>query len=218
MLSWGLKGNKPGQFKYPAGIAIDEQGLVYVADTGNNRIQVYNSEGKWVRGFGARGDGLREFSGPTGIAVSAGFVIIADTGNNRVQVLTSDGIAVSQIAVRTKTDEMKTPAGVAVDVQHRIYVLDPGTDTVRIFDPSGAQVRVFGSRGKGTEGLDRPQGIAVDSRGNIYIADTGNYKVKKFDPRGKLVGSIGSEGDGRGKFRESAGLIITDLREQDLGP
>jgi DNA-binding beta-propeller fold protein YncE/tetratricopeptide (TPR) repeat protein len=208
VLSWGLKGNKPGQFKYPAGIAIDEQGLVYVADTGNNRIQVYNGEGKWVRGFGARGDGLREFSGPTGIAVSAGFVIIADTGNSRVQVLTSDGIAVGQIAVRTKTDEMRTPAGVAVDVEHRIYVLDPGTDTVRIFDPSGAQVRVFGSRGKGTEGLDRPQGIAVDSRGNIYVADTGNYKVKKFDPRGKLVGSIGSEGDGRGKFRELAGLII----------
>ncbi|MCK9419946.1 MAG: SMP-30/gluconolactonase/LRE family protein [Nitrospirae bacterium] len=207
VLSWGLKGSKPGQFKYPAGIAIDEQGLVYVADTGNNRIQVFDDGGKWVRGFGARGDGLREFSGPTGITVSAGFVTIADTGNSRVQVLTTGGIAVRQITVRTKTDEMKAPVGVAVDAQHRIYVIDTGTDTARVFDPTGVQVRVFGSRGKGTAGLDRPQGIAVDSRGYIYIADTGNYKVKKFDPRGKLVGSIGSEGDGPGRFRELAGLI-----------
>jgi DNA-binding beta-propeller fold protein YncE len=207
VLTWGLKGNKPGQFKYPAGIAIDEQGIIYVADTGNNRIQVFDGVGKWVRSFGAKGDGLREFSGPTGIAVSAGFVTIADTGNSRVQVLTTDGIAVRQITVRTKTEEMKTPVGVAVDVQHRVYVLDAGTDTVRVFGPSGAQVRVFGSRGKGTAGLDRPQGIAVDSRGNVYIADTGNYKVKKFEPRGKLVGSIGSEGDGPGRFREMAGLI-----------
>ncbi len=207
VLSWGLKGSKPGQFKYPSGIAIDEQGLVYVADTGNNRIQVYDSEGKWVRGFGARGDGLREFSGPTGIAVSEGLVTIADTGNSRVQVLTDDGIAIRQITVRTKTDEMKTPVGVAVDVQHRIYVLDAGADMVRIFDPSGAQVRVFGSRGKGADGFDRPQGIAVDSRGNIYVADTGNYKVKKFEPRGRLVASIGSEGKGPGQFRELTGLI-----------
>jgi len=207
VLSWGLKGNKPGQFKYPAGIAIDEQGLVYVADTGNNRIQVFDGVGKWMRGFGARGDGLREFSGPTGIAVSAGFVTIADTGNSRVQVLTTGGIAVRQITVRTKTDEMKAPVGVAVDAQHRVYVLDLGTDTVRVFGPSGVQVRVFGSRGKGTAGLDRPRGIAVDRRGNIYVADTGNFKVKKFEPRGKLVGSIGSEGDGPGQFRELAGLI-----------
>jgi DNA-binding beta-propeller fold protein YncE/tetratricopeptide (TPR) repeat protein len=207
LLSWGLKGNKPGQFKYPAGIAIDEQGIVYVADTGNNRIQVFDGEGKWVRGFGVRGDGLREFSGPTGIAVSAGFVYIADTGNSRVQVLTVGGIAVRQITVRSKSDEMKTPVGVAVDVQHRVYTLDAGNDTVRIFGPSGVQVRVFGSRGEGTAGLDRPQGIAVDSRGYIYIADTGNHKIKKYDPRGKLMGSIGSEGDGPGQFREAAGLI-----------
>ncbi len=207
VLSWGLKGNKPGQFKYPAGIAIDEQGLLYVADTGNDRIQVFDGEGKWARSFGARGDGLRGFSGPTGIAVSAGFIYVADTGNSRVQVLTTGGIAVRQITVRTKTEEMKTPVSVAVDAQNRVYVLDAGTDTVRIFGPSGVQVRVFGSRGKGTAGLDRPQGIAVDSHGNIYIADTGNYKVKKFEPHGKLVGSIGSEGAGPGQFRELAGLI-----------
>ncbi len=208
VMSWGLKGNKPGQFKYPAGIAIDEQGLIYVADTGNNRIQVFDGVGNWVRGFGAKGDGLREFNGPTGIAVSAGFVYVADTGNSRVQVLTTGGIAVRQITVKTKTDEMKAPVGVAVDVQHRVYVLDAGTDRVRIFGPSGVQARVFGSRGKGADGLDQPQGISVDSRGNIYIADTGNYKVKKFEPRGRLVGSIGSEGDGPGRFRELAGLIV----------
>ena len=191
VLSWGLKGNKPGQFKYPAGIAIDEQGLIYVADTGNNRIQVFDGEGKWVRSFGAKGNGLREFSGPTGIAVFAGFVYVADTGNSRVQVLTTGGIAVRQITVRTKTEELKTPVGVAVDVQHRVYILDAGTDTVRIFNPSGVQVRVFGSRGKGTAGLDRPQGIAVDSRGNIYNYHDNHALVQLGKPWHSTGGTSG---------------------------
>jgi sugar lactone lactonase YvrE len=208
LLTWGSKGDKPGQFKAPAGIALDEQGRAYVADTGNHRIQVFDAGGKLIHSFGAKGSGLREFNSPSGLFAQRGLLYVADTGNSRVQILTYGGIFISQIVVKTKKDEMKEPVAVAADVQNRIYVLDAGSNKIRIFDQDGVPVAQFGSKGKGMEGFYDPRGLAVDGRGNIYVADTGNYKVKKFDPQGKLVASLGSEGDGPGQFREPASLAV----------
>ena len=208
VLAWGLKGDKLGQFKSPAGIAVDEQGKVYVSDTGNGRIQVFDAKGKWVRSIGGKGSGPREFDSPLGIAVRRGILCVADTGNSRVQLLTYDGVFIGQIAMKTKKDEMKSPVAVALDVQNRVYVLDADDNNVRIFDPAGAQLDKFGSRGKGTEGFNKPQGLAVDNRGSIFVVDTGNYKLKKFNAEGRLLGSLGSEGDGPGQFREAAGIDV----------
>src|SRR5574337_592956 len=99
VLAWGMKGNKPGQFRSPAGIAIDERGRVYVVDTGNHRIQVFDGEGKWLRSFGVKGDGPHEFGSPSGIAVNRELLYVADTGNGRVQVLTVDGIFIGEMTV-----------------------------------------------------------------------------------------------------------------------
>ncbi len=208
LLKWGEKGNKPGQFKAPSGIAVDEHNRVYVSDTGNGRIQVFDENGKWIRGFGVKGSGPREFSEPSGITAAKGTLYIADTGNARVQILTSEGIFIGRITVKTKGDELKAPVDVAVDVQNRLYVLDSDANNVRIFDPAGAQLAAFGAKGKGADGFDSPQSIAVDTRGNIYVTDAGNFKLKKFDMTGKLLGSVGSKGDGRGQFREASGLDV----------
>ncbi|MEK6698345.1 MAG: 6-bladed beta-propeller [Nitrospirota bacterium] len=207
LLSWGSKGEKPGQFKSPSGIALDEQGRVYVSDSGNGRVQIFDGEGKFIRAFGSKGSGPKQFSGAGGIAASRGLVYVADTGNSRVQALTADGVFMAQISVQTKKDEMKAPVAVAVDVQNRIYALEAG-NKVRIFDASGVQTGAFGVKGKGTEGFNGPQDLAVDDRGNIYVSDSGNFKIKKFDQQGRLLGSIGSEGAGPGQFRKATGVDV----------
>lgn len=206
--TWGAKGDRLGQFRSPAGIAVDETGSVYVADTGNHRIQVFDGDGNLVRSFGVKGSDPRQFSSPSGVAAQQGFLYVADTGNSRVQVLTYEGIFMGQLTVKTGKDEMKEPAAVATDAQNRTYVLDAGGNNIRIFGPDGVQIEQFGVKGKGIEGFSDPRGLAVDGRGNIYVADTDNYKVKKFDPRGRLVASLGIEGDGPGQFREPAGLAV----------
>ncbi len=222
--TWGQKGSKQGQLREPGGIAVDEKGVVYVSDTGNNRIQAFTEYGKWLRSFGEKGSAPREFKQPAGIAASRGIVYIADPGNSRVQLLTVDGIFLGQIVVRTKKDGMQEPVDVAVDVQNRIYVLDRGAASVRVFDPSGRQLLMFGSKGSGTDGFNEPRGIAVDGQGNILVTDSGNYKLKKFDLQGRLVGCSGSEGDGPGQFRKAAGIdvdrggviLVLDAEKQTL--
>jgi DNA-binding beta-propeller fold protein YncE/tetratricopeptide (TPR) repeat protein len=206
--SWGTKGDQYGQFKYPSGIAVDDDGTVYVVDKDNDRVQVFDAKGVFFRSFGTGGSGPKQFSDPEGISVAKGLVYVADAGNGRVQVLTTGGIYLGQITLADKKDAMKKPVDVAVDRQGRIIVLDAGANKVRVFDAAGGQTLSFGGSGKDGSEFDGPQGLAVDDRGNIYVADTGNLKIKKFDAQGKLLGSVGSEGLGPGQLREPSGIKV----------
>jgi DNA-binding beta-propeller fold protein YncE/tetratricopeptide (TPR) repeat protein len=208
ILSWGRKGDQPGEFRSPSGIALDAQGNVYVADTDNARIQVFTSKGKVLRTFGSKGAGPKQFHTPLGIAVQGGLLFVADSGNSRVQVLTTDGIYLTSLKHTVKKEEMREPVDVAVDAQYRIHVLDADGNNVRVFELGGKLLFTFGNPGRGTDGFDEPLGLALDDLGNIFIADTGNAKIKKFDGQGKLLGAFGSEGIGPGQFRIPTGIKV----------
>ncbi len=92
VMKWGKYGTTDGGFKSPTGIAVDSSaGKVYVADTANNRIQVFSSNGTFITKWGKYGLADGNLVSPTGIAVdsSAGKVYVADTANNRIQVFSS---------------------------------------------------------------------------------------------------------------------------------
>src|SRR5438309_1523334 len=90
--SFGMLGHDNGQFSYPTAIAINSTDFVYVADTYNARIQIFDSSGNWKKSFGTLGNASGQFSYPHGIAInSTGFVFVADAGNNRIQIFDSSG-------------------------------------------------------------------------------------------------------------------------------
>src|SRR3954452_24226651 len=90
--AWGSAGTAPGQFNVANGIAVDAAGRVYVADTGNNRIQKLSPSGRFLAKWGTAGKGNGEFTSPRGVAVDdAGNVYVADHDNNRVQKLSPTG-------------------------------------------------------------------------------------------------------------------------------
>lgn len=89
--AWGQYGHDDGEFWAPRGLAIHHTGegetLVFVADAGNNRIQVFKRDGTFVRKWGKQGSGAGEFNGPVGVAVTAaGQVVVSDYYNHRLQV------------------------------------------------------------------------------------------------------------------------------------
>ena len=94
---WGTQGAGNGQLQSPRGVAVDEAGNVYVADTDNNRIQKFDSAGNYLTKWGSAGTGEGKFQNPVGIAADQlGLVYITDAGNNRIQVFNSYGTYIAQ--------------------------------------------------------------------------------------------------------------------------
>ena len=171
------------QLWYPRGLAIDQQGNLYVADSGTNRVRMIDLQGK-IRAFagtgvsGDAGDGESALtallSGPTGLAIEqgTGTVYIADTGNHRVRKVT-DG----KISPVGGTDvALSLPVAIATDERGDVFITDKGTSRVLRVDADGTMTTVT------TPGitLSSPLGVAVDSSGYVYIADTDNDRIVRL--------------------------------------
>jgi len=138
----GNAGPGAGQFNGPDGVAIDpSSGEVYVADTGNNRVEEFDSDGTYIGQFGTTGSGDGQFSAPEGVAVdpNTNDVYVADTGNDRVEEFDSDGTYIGQFGSSGSGDaQFNNPEGVAVD---------PSTSDVYVVDAFNNRVEKFGETG-----------------------------------------------------------------------
>jgi ABC-type Fe3+ transport system permease subunit/DNA-binding beta-propeller fold protein YncE len=122
----GKPGTGPGEFNRPEGLAVDAQDRLYVADSCNHRIEVFSSDGKFLRAYGKPGSGKGELSYPYDICVdAAGRQYVCEFGNSRIQVFDSNDQPIEIIGgPGAEPGQFNNPWGVALDSAGNLYVAD----------------------------------------------------------------------------------------------
>ena len=194
---WGGGGSGNGQFQSPTGIVQDIHGKFYVTDTGNNRVEKFDSNGDYLGQWGAAGTGNGQFSGPTGIAIdSAGSrLYVTDIGNNRVQEFTTIGSYLGQWGgTGNGSGQFSYPKGLAVDAAGDVYVADSGNNRIQKFTSTGGYKTQWDGSGASGGKFKDPSWVAIDSSGFVYITDVYNYLIRKFKSDGTFINQWGGSG------------------------
>jgi sugar lactone lactonase YvrE/type II secretory pathway pseudopilin PulG len=199
--SVGSAGSANGQFSSPRGVAIDSSGNIWVADSGNFRVQKFSSTGTWLQSIG----------GPSPYTCE-----------------TSPSGSVPACASGLGSGQFSTPNYIAFDASGNIFVTDnggPAALRVQKFNSSGIFLSQFPcpsggcSWGIANNKFEDPKGIAIDSSGNIWVADDSANRVSEFNSSGSFImaigagyngvaGAIGSTGTASGQFNGPQGLLI----------
>ena len=188
--------SQPWYFNGMHKIALDNRELVYIADSGNNRIQVFTKNGSFVRTLGKEGQGNSEFSYPKGLAVStANWLYVADSANDRIQVFNQDGVFVrSWGKTGSNEQQFSFPSGVAVADNGTVYVADTKNNRIQAFTSDGEFINTWGSAGSGDGQFNNPNDIIVSSDNQVYVADTNNHRIAVFSASGAFIKNVSKLG------------------------
>lgn len=235
VLAGGAEGRADGtgaaaSFNTPSGIALDGDGNLIVADTGNHQVRKVSMQGvvTTLAGSGVAGfqDGAAQqaqFNGPVGVAVDkAGNVYVADTYNDRIRKIAPDG-SVSTLAGSLPgfldgaagAALFDTPTGIAIDAAGRLFVADTQNGAIRRLDPDG-QVSTLAQTDKEADDplLRRPLSLALSADGFVYVGDMARGRILQLAPTGELRGLTGigidiAIGDAKAvRFGRPAGLAL----------
>ena len=226
LAQFGAAGSGAGQFSLAAtsGIASDGQGRIWVADSGNDRVQRWLSssftEFLHSTDLGSTGTGNGQLTSPADVATDAkGNLWVLDRGNNRVQEFSSGGEYLRQFGSGgSGNGQFNSPAALAIDAAGNVWVADQTNNRVQKFSPSGEYLSQFGSFGTGNGKFIGPTGIAIGADGSIWVSDAS--KVQKFTAAGAFVKRVGSAGSGAGQITSPQSLATApggDVYVADAG-
>lgn len=203
----GCEGGGPGQFFFPKGLGLTENGGLLVCDSANNRVQILDMDGfKFIREFGSYGFGDGQFDAPLAATITCTGDILISDGNNRIQVFDGKGSFLRSFGVRGKKDGFfHYPVGIAVNDENALFVCDQGNHRIQVFNASdGSFIHKWGGCKKKKEppaedegpppdsdgdddpkpdewqGLRSPAGIAVNASGMIVVTDYHTHGIYAF--------------------------------------
>ena len=198
VLSFGKKSSSVGMFNNPWGVAVNARDEIAVTDYDNHRVQIFNSDGNYLRSFGREGTMLGEFKYPKGIAFhNNGNIFVADSNNHRIQIFSGVGEYVGSFGGKGRLLEIKlfNPCGLSVDSDGNILVADTGNKLIKIFSPDGKFLMKIGGQGSFTFPIH-----CVQYDRYLIVSDIDEHCIKVFDRYGNFQYKFGKQGRRDGDF------------------
>jgi tripartite motif-containing protein 71 len=196
---WGKPGTGPGGFKFIANdptapadvagrIAVGRTGMVYISDSGNDRVQVFTPQGRFIRQFGSYGSGKGQFFSPGNLVIDgSGNIYVADNQNQTLAKFSPAGKVIWRIGGSASSDQdlLGHQHLASIDAHGRLVTVNDDQGRVLYVDPSGHKVDAFSP--------SVPPGghvceVTVDAAGNTYVSGCGpNPPARVYDRAHRLV-------------------------------
>lgn len=181
-----------GRIAVPINITFDNDGTLYIADSGRNQVLIYGKDGVFAGAIGTQ-DEMK----PTDVAVTADRLYVSDVKGHGVRVYSkTDRKLLYKIPADEKAESGRlfSPTNLAIDEKGRLLVSDTGAFSIQVYDLDGKYIRRIGQQGVAPGLFARPKGVSVDRQGTIYVVDASTQVVQLFDPEGKLLMFFGQPG------------------------
>jgi len=193
-----------GTLDFPNDIQIDPATRnIYVSDTGNDRVVVFDPAGNYVTSFGGSGSGDGQFNYPAGIGIDpvSHEVLVADYFGHRVQRFTANGSFLGKFG----PNDTWTPCAIAIRPGNRDILVSTGYGAaVLVYDAGRNPLGQFGD----TTNFGYPCDMTFAANGHIIVTDQTRHNVQMFDSGGGYLGAFGGFGSNDGKFNSPGGVAI----------
>jgi len=202
-----IKGSKANPLSLPSDVSVDQNGDIYIIDSGNHRIKVFDDSGESISTISKNGQKQGDLRNPVGIDVDKDNIYVADKDNHRIQVFNKDGIHKNSIILK-QGDKLIRPVDVAVNKKLKLlYVTGNNNHKVMVYDYSGKLLYQWGGEGTNRGDFRYPATIAI-FKNNIYVVDVLNSRVQVFNAKGELQSIVGEWGVLPGQLFRPKGVAL----------
>ena len=209
VLCFGKHGSGDGMFTCPLGVAVSDGDEIVVADQCNHRVQVFDSNGTFLRSFGHRGEKAGEFTFPFGIAIYKNKnIFVTDYENHRVQIFSWEGRHLGSFGGKGSLDsQLLNPRGLSLVSNGNIIVADTGNKLIKIFTPDGRFEMKIGGQGSFSFPVH-----CVQCGEYFVVSDQTEHCIKVFNREGHFQYKFGKPGEGDGELNSPRFLFVTESK------
>ncbi len=213
LLEWGKRGEEPGEFYSPIGLAFNSKDELFVTDLNNARVQKFSTDGKYLGGFDLPRDKPERKSAIIGgIAIDAdGLIYLTFMNQHKLAVYRDTGELVREWSQKGENDgEVNQPGGILLLPDGNLIITDQCNHRVQKFTRDGKFLAKWGGYGTEPGQFDGvgmrgsrfggPHFLARDSRGRLYTTEGIQGRVQQFTADGMFLAKWGDKGDGPGGF------------------
>ena len=202
-----IKGDKANPLSLPSDVSVDENGNIYIVDSGNHRIAVFDDSGENISFISNKGQKKGALTNPVGIDIDEKYIYVADKDNHRIQVFNKDGVIKRTITLK-QGDKLVRPVDIAVNEKLKLlYITGNNNHKVMVYDYSGKLLHQWGGQGTNRGEFRYPATIGLFNN-NVFVVDVLNSRVQIFNAKGELQSIAGEWGILPGQLFRPKGVAL----------